>query len=130
MIPVTADGDLTAPVSSLSTLPSTGTSTHALSDIHVTARGRVYVLNRQVAEPYQGEGDTIALFRLKEGRLQSEGWIQLPCWQPREMLPLGEEVLAISCIGANGLGGGVVVVQDGAVVGYWAGQSAWGLSVL
>jgi hypothetical protein len=87
----------------------------------------VYVLNRLVMPPYGTEGDTIAMFALSDGALSEQGHIQLPCYQPREIVELGSGRMGVTCVGGDGKGTGLVVIKDGKVEAIWPGASSWGL---
>ena len=123
-------GRLDQPQTSLSTLPYSGSSAYALSDIHLSSKGLIYVLNRRVSPPYLKDGDSIAIFRVAGDDLLPVGSISLPCYQPREILSIGEETFAVSCVGANGQKGGVVIIHQDYVVDYWSAESSWGLVAL
>jgi hypothetical protein len=104
-------------------------SLYALSDIHIHG-DTIYILNRQVSPPYTSEGDEMAVFRIRKGKLEARGHIQLPCRQPREIKRIDERTMAVSCVGAEGKSGGIVLVRNDKVAGHWDGPSSWGLELL
>lgn len=129
-IPIDKQGRLNSPSVSLSTLPHSGSTSHALSDIHLSPKNLIYTLNRRVSPPYLTSGDTVSLFRLDgEEKIIPVGTVQLPCFQPREILALSEETVAITCVGVGGDKAGVVVLHQEYVVDYWSAQSAWGIAL-
>lgn len=144
--------------------------TFASSDVLLHGR-TLLVANRQVIGPYSpladglsGDspvgGDTLAVFhavRTGKGDKQSTGLnlighIELGCWQPREMAILAgpeRDFVAVTCNGAKGAGGGVVIldplyvpsgdleaearkqrrdIPSWPIIDRWDGQSAMGLA--
>ncbi len=124
---IDSQGKLGLPKTSLSTLPVPSSSSHALSDVHLSSKNKIYALNRRVLAPYLEEGDSIAMFKVSSGNLIPVGSIFLPCYQPREILSIGEETFAISCVGTNGRKGGVVIIHEESVVDNWSAQGSWGM---
>jgi hypothetical protein len=103
-----------------------GSTIHASADIQLLG-DTLLVANRRGVGPYTSvtPRDTIAMFKVAKGRLQATGHIQTGCWRPREMTEIRRaqgDLLAVTCGGEAGQGGGVVLFDpvDGyRKVGKW-----------
>jgi hypothetical protein len=138
------DGNISdPPVPALSTLPSDIMASYseterkdfyALSDIlHLEHLNLVLVANRRVKGPYDHtSGDTVAVFR-SFPELKPVTHVNLGCWHPREFAKLNDVLVAVTCIGAERRGSGVVILDVGkrepSVIGRWdSPHPVWGVA--
>jgi hypothetical protein len=137
-----------ASLHSYSTLPATTKDPqhHALSAIAMSALGTyLFVANRQVEGAYtRSLKDSIVVYRINTHNLERLGWVDLDCWQPREMLVLDAgarfQRLLVTCVGRGGpkeqAGAGIRLIDvqmtgnevKGQIVSRWDEDSCWGIT--
>ena len=112
-----------------------------MSDVHFNPKSsQLLLLNRRILPPYGEGGDTMAVFQMFK-RFEGSVYLELldhikleSCWQPREFLSLSNDgrTLGVSCVGGDGHGTGIVLLNGHSVVQRWSPGSAgiWGMAVV